>query len=74
MDFWNAIYELDNDINAKEVLGEFYFAEGDYKMAEKYGKMREDKNMPDSNNKAYTEAVEEDEGLIEKIIGFFTRK
>lgn len=74
MDFWNAIYELDGDIHAKEVLGEFYFAEGDYRMAEKYGKVREGKAMPDAKDKAYAEAAEEDEGLIEKIIGLFTRK
>ncbi len=77
MDFWSAIYELDNDIHAKEVLGEFYFAEGDYKMAEKYGKIRESREgklAADIKDKAYSEATEEDEGLIEKIIGFFTRK
>ncbi len=75
MDFWNAIYELDGDIHAKEVLGEFYFAEGDYRMAEKYGKVRENKTSGnESADKSYQEATEEDEGLIEKIIGFFTRK
>ncbi len=74
MDFWNAVYELDNDSHAKEVLGNFYFKEGDYRMAEKYGKFKEGKAVPDAQNKAYTEAEEEDEGLIEKIISFFTKK
>jgi len=76
MDFWNEIYKLDGDPHAKEVLGEFYFNEGDYLTAEKYGKVREDKNSlsPSGNEYSYTEASEQDEGLIEKIIGFFTRK
>jgi len=75
IDFWNAIYELDGDIHAKEVLGEFYFAEGDYRMAEKYGKIRENKTANGQNSdKTYEEANEEDEGLIEKIISFFTKK
>jgi len=74
MDFWNAVYELDGDSHAKEVLGDFYFNEGDYKMAEKYGKLREAKTSSAIDNKTYQEAGEEDEGLIEKIISFFTRK
>ncbi len=74
MDFWNAVYELDGDSHAKEILGDFYFKEGDYRMAEKYGKVKEGKNIPDPQNKNYNEAEVEDEGLIEKIIGFFTRK
>ena len=73
MDFWNEIYELDGDIHAKEVLGEFYFAEGDYKMAEKYGKVKEGRASSDMPDKNYAEATEEDEGLIEKIISFFTK-
>ncbi len=74
MDFWNAVYELDGDSHAKQILGDFYFNEGDYAMAEKYGKVKEGKNLPDAQNKSYNEAEVEDEGLIEKIIGFFTRK
>ncbi len=69
MDFWNAVYELDGDSHAKEILGDFYFKEGDYRMAEKYGKVKEGKNIPDPQNKNYNEAEVEDEGLIEKIIG-----
>ncbi len=71
MDFWNAVYELDNDSHAKAVLGDFYYAEGDYRMAAKYGKV---KDAPNAENKAYSEAEEEDEGLLNKIINFFTRK
>lgn len=74
MDFWNAVYELDGDSHAKEILGDFYFKEGDYRMAEKYGKVKEGKNSPDTQSKNYNEAEVEDEGLIEKIISFFTKK
>ncbi len=74
MDFWNAVYELDGDSHAKQVLGDFYFSEGDYKMAEKYGKLKDLKESSNPENKTYTEAEVEDEGLIEKIISFFTKK
>jgi len=40
-------------------------------MAAKYGKV---KDAPNAENKAYSEAEEEDEGLLNKIINFFTRK
>lgn len=73
MDFWNAVYEIDGDSHAKETLGEFYFSEGDYKMAERYGKYRDSKTGP-QDNKNYAEPEEEDEGLIEKIINFFSKK
>lgn len=74
MDFWNAVYEFDNDEQAKNILGEFYFNEGDYLMAEKYGKYREAKGQNTGEGKTYAEAGEEDEGLIEKIIRLFTKK
>lgn len=74
MDFWNAVYELDGDSHAKTVLGDFYFSEGDYRMAEKYGKVREGKESPNAENKAYAEADEEDEGFLNKIINFFSKK
>lgn len=72
MDFWNSVYELDKDPHAKEILGNFYFDEGDYKMAEKYDKYRDSKANPEDKN--YAESEEEDEGLIEKIINFFSKK
>lgn len=74
MDFWNAVYELDGDSHAKTVLGDFYFSEGDYRMAEKYGKVREGKESSNAENKAYAEADEEDEGFLNKIINFFSKK
>ena len=74
MVFWNAVYELDGDSHAKTVLGDFYFSEGDYRMAEKYGKVREGKESPNAENKAYAEADEEDEGFLNKIINFFSKK
>ena len=46
MDFWNAVYELDGDSHAKTVLGDFYFSEGDYRMAEKYGKGKRRQKNP----------------------------
>ena len=43
-------------------------------MAEKYGKVREGKESPNAENKAYAEADEEDEGFLNKIINFFSKK
>ena len=42
-------------------------------MAEKYGKVKEGRASSDMPDKNYAEATEEDEGLIEKIISFFTK-
>lgn len=71
IDFWNSVYELDHDAQAKAILGDFYFKEGDYRMAEKYGKFRETKEKA---GKVYEGPEVEDEGLIEKIINFFSGK
>ena len=66
IEFWQKIYEVDNDENAKNILGNFYFEQGDYKLAQKYGKMKE----ATAKNQAPTE---EDEGLIGKIMKMFNR-
>ncbi len=64
IEFWQKVYEVDGDEHAKNILGDFYFEHGDYKLAEKYGRVRE--------NAAKDNApVEEDEGLIGKIMKFF---
>lgn len=66
MEFWQHVYEIDQDKRAGEILGEFYYEQGDLRLAEKYGKVIEKKERK--------EEVYEDEGLLEKIIKFFSKK
>ena len=66
IDFWKKDYELDGNAHAKNILAEFYYEQGDYKQAAEYGK---EINSKKGNN----EPIEEDEGLIGKIMKFFVK-
>ena len=71
IDYWQKVYELDGDEYAKNILKDFYIKEGDFMMAQKYGAEADSKeNGADS----YSEPEEEDEGLLNKIINFFSKK
>lgn len=74
VEFWQKIYELDEDATAKKVLGDFYFEQGDWSTAEKYGKKRPQKTSTTNNDKGQEVPIEEDEGFLNKIIGFFSKK
>lgn len=69
IDFWQKVYELDEDKTAQSILADFYLKEGDMQMAQKYGAVVETKEET-----GYIEANEEDEGLLNKIINFFSKK
>ena len=69
IDFWQKVYELDEDKTAQSILADFYLKEGDMQMAQKYGAVVETKE-----ESGYIEANEEDEGLLNKIINFFSKK
>ena len=58
---WEKIYEIDKDEVAREILAEFYYSEGNFKKAEYYGKIIEQKE-------------DDSIGLIDKIMAFFTKK
>ncbi len=66
MEYWKKVYEIDKDKRAGEILGEFYYQQGDLRLAEYYGKVIEKKELK--------EAQYQDEGLLEKIISFFAKK
>ena len=66
MEYWKKVYEIDKDKRAGEILGEFYYQQGDLRLAEYYGKTIEKKELK--------EAQYQDEGLLEKIISFFSKK
>lgn len=66
MEYWKKVYEIDKDKRAGEILGEFYYQQGDLRLAEYYGKKIEKKELK--------EAQYQDEGLLEKIISFFSKK
>lgn len=66
MEYWKKVYEIDKDKQAGNILGEFYYQQGDLRLAEYYGKIIEKKELK--------EAQYQDEGLLEKIISFFSKK
>ena len=61
IEYWQKVYELDKDEQAREILAEFYYSEGNFEKAEEYGKVVERK-------------VDDSEGLIDKIMAFFAKK
>ena len=64
IDFWKKDYELDGNSYAKNILADFYYEQGDYKLAAYYGK----EIKPRAGENAQ---IEEDEGLIGKIMKLF---
>lgn len=66
MEYWKKVYEIDKDKRAGQILGDFYYEQGDLRLAEYYGKTIE--------RKSQKEAAYEDEGLLEKIIKLFSKK
>ena len=61
IEYWEKVYELDKDEQAREILAEFYYSEGNFDKAEQYGKVIERKE-------------DDSEGLIDKIMAFFAKK
>ena len=61
IEYWQKVYEIDKDEQAREILAEFYYSEGNFDKAEEYGKVIERKE-------------DDSEGLIDKIMAFFTKK
>ena len=72
IDFWQKDYELDGNDYAKDKLANFYFEQGDYTMAARYGKVKE--KPQNATQKEYSDSEVEDEGLLNKIISFFSKK
>lgn len=71
IDFWQKVYDLDGDEYAKNILKDFYIKEGDFMMAQKYGAEAE---LKENGTRSYDEPEVEDEGLLNKIINFFSKK
>lgn len=71
IDFWQKVYDLDGDEYAKNILKDFYIKEGDFMMAQKYGAEAE---LKENGAHSYDEPEVEDEGLLNKIINFFSKK
>ena len=70
IDYWHKVYDLDGDETAKSILADFYYKEGDMMMAEKFGKETTSDN---ENSEQYKEPEVEDEGLLNKVINFFSK-
>ena len=67
IEYWQKVYEIDQDEQAKQILAEFYYSEGNFEKAEEFGKVKEQKNRTAEAEENYT-------GLLDKIMGFFAKK
>ena len=75
IEYWEKVYALDEDERAREKLAEFYYSEGNFEKAEKYGKKVDSKLKKEAQEKnSIEEPKEEYVGLIDKIMAFFTKK
>ena len=63
MEYWQKVYDIDKDNEAREILAEFYYSEGNFEKAQEYGKEIEKKEIKEEN---YT-------GFIDKIMSFFSK-
>ena len=61
IEYWEKVYAIDKDEQAREILAEFYYSEGNFDKAEQYGKVIERKE-------------ENYVGLVDKIMAFFAKK
>ena len=61
IEYWEKVYAIDKDEQAREILAEFYYSEGNFDKAEQYGKVVERKE-------------ENYVGLVDKIMAFFAKK
>ena len=64
MEYWQKVYDIDKDEQAREILAEFYYSEGNFEKAQEYGKTVEKKEQQEENY----------EGFIDKIMNFFSKK
>lgn len=63
MEYWQKVYDIDGDSEARDILAEFYYSEGNFDKAAEYGKVVEKKEEKEEN---YT-------GFIDKIMSFFNK-
>jgi len=70
-EYWQKLYELDGDEEARQALADFYYSQGDVALARKYGKESSSKSEEGSDNSAGQPPIEEDEGLLNKIMRMF---
>jgi len=70
-EYWQKLYELDGDEEARQALADFYYSQGDVALARKYGKELSSKSEEGSDNSAGQPPIEEDEGLLNKIMRMF---
>lgn len=64
IEYWQKVYDIDEDETAREILAEFYYSEGNFDKAQEYGK--EIKQKEQKEEESYT-------GFIDKIMSFFAK-
>jgi len=67
MEYWQRVYNIDQDPEAREILAEFYYSDGNFEKAREFGKV-----LPQKEKKE--QAQEEYAGLLDKIMNFFAKK
>ena len=67
MEFWQKVYDIDQDEEAKDILAEFYYSEGNFEKAQEFGKEAPKKEKGAQEEENY-------EGLLDKIMNFFAKK
>lgn len=63
IEYMQKVYDIDKDEQARNILAEFYYSQGNFQKAEEFGKVSEKKEVEEN----YT-------GLIDKIMSFFQKK
>lgn len=63
IEYMQKVYDIDKDEQAKNILAEFYYSQGNFQKAEEFGKINDKKEVEEN----YT-------GLIDKIMSFFSKK
>lgn len=71
IDFWQKVYELDKDEEARKILVDFYTKEGDPTMAERFLTDDEIKQKEEAKTSGPSE---EDDGFINKVLDMFSKK
>ena len=66
IEYMQKVYDIDKDEQAKNILAEFYYSQGNFEKAEEFGKTNEKKQKSLQPEENYT-------GLIDKIMGFFSK-
>ncbi len=64
MEYWQRVYDIDEDETAREILAEFYYSEGNFEKAQQYGKVLDKTDKKQQEEENYV-------GFLDRIMSFF---